>query len=256
MLLLCPTLSNSSPIALAPIVCLFFLHALLKADLTGFLRFLCVVATAAISIGLWFHLFPGFTQWSIVKKAIVSPGGYPYSFSLSFDKPLVGFFLLAWGFPLLKTPEEFNKLLRAALPLTIAGIILMAVLALSSGLIKWNPKFPSFFWFFAPENLLFIAIPEEAFLRGFIQTEFFRWFGGKRFLANSGSVLITAFLFAALHWKWAPSIAFLTLIFVAGIVYGAIYQYTRALEASILCHWLFNLIHLLLFTYPVLSTVL
>ncbi|NGX47119.1 MAG: hypothetical protein K1000chlam3_00488, partial [Chlamydiae bacterium] len=56
--------------------------------------------------------------------------------------------------------------------------------------------------------------------------------------------------FAALHYIWVPNIPFLTLVFVAGIIYGSIFQFTRALEASILCHWLFNITHFLLFTYP------
>lgn len=235
-------------IALAPIGGLFILHAVLKGDLRGFLRFICVVAVVAISIGLWFHYFPGFRRWILLQQAIMSPGGYPYDLFLSFDKPFIGFFLLAWGFPLLKNPDEFNRLLRIALPLTIAGIFIMAILALSSGLIKWDPKFPNMIWLFAPINLLLVVIPEEAFLRGFVQGEFFRSFGGRGFLANTGCILITALLFAALHWIWVPSIPFLTLVFVAGIIYGSIYQYTRCIEASIFCHWLFNMTHLLLFT--------
>ena len=126
----------------------------------------------------------------------------------------------------------------------------MVMLALYSGLIKWDPKLPQIFWFFAIENLIFVSIIEEAFWRGFIQREFFRWFGEKGYLANVGCVLVTAFIFAALHYIWVPNIPFLTLVFVAGIIYGSIFQFTRALEASILCHWLFNITHFLLFTYP------
>lgn len=241
------------PIALAPIGGLLILHGILKGNIRGLARFLLVLIAAAISLGLWFHLFPGFHNWRVLTNAQISSNAYPYSLYLNFDKPFIGIFVLALGFPLVKNLTEFGKVLKTALPLAIAGVAILAAVALYSGLIKWDPKLPSIFWLFLIENLIFVVIPEEAFLRGFIQNEFFRGFGGKGALSNVTSVLLTALLFSALHYRWVPSLPFLCLVFVAGIIYGSIYQYTKSLEASILTHWLFNLAHLLFFTYPALQ---
>nr|NGX45752.1 hypothetical protein [Chlamydiota bacterium] len=243
-----------APIALAPIGALVVMHALLKSDLKGVMRLLLFLGAVAVSAGLMFHYFPGFKPWIIAKNQHLSPGAIPYTFGLSFDKPFIGLFVLAWGFPLIENVKGFEKMIKATLPLTLVGVLILASLAFFSGLVKWDPKWPALIWLFLPVNLFFVCIPEEAFMRGFIQKELFHWFGGKGMLANSGSVLVTALAFASAHYFWVSSLPFLGLVFVAGIIYGAIYQYTKSIEASILCHWLFNITHLLLFTYPALKS--
>lgn len=244
------------PIALAPLIGLFFLHGLLKGKVRGVARFILVLLTVALSLGLLAHLFPGFHNWKIVDHVSLTPDAYPFSLYLNFDKPFIGIFVLAFGVPLLSSLKQLGQVVKTALPLILGGIILMILFSLFSGLILWEPKFPSLFWFFALENLLLVSIIEEAFWRGFIQKEFFRLFGQKGYGANIGCVLATSLFFAALHYNWVPSLPFLGLVFIAGIIYGSIYQYTKALEASILCHWLLNLTHFTLFTYPILKSAL
>lgn len=241
-----------TPIALAPIAALLALHTLLKGDIRGLARFVLVALAAVVSFGLLLHFFPGFNNIQILQKVQISKNAYPYSLCLSFDKPFVGIFVLAVGFPLIGNMRDFKNVMKLALPLIIGGIAIMIILSIYSGMIQWDPKFLQIFWFFMVQNLLFVCIIEGAFWRGFIQREFFRWFGDKGFFANIGCVLATAVLFAALHYFWVPSIPFLFLVFVAGIIYGSIYQFTKALEPSIFCQWLFNITHFLLFTYPAL----
>jgi len=245
-----------TPIALIPIGALLILHAVLKSEFGGWTRFALVCATVLISLGLLLHKWPGFHNWLIIDKMQTSEGAKPFSIHLNFDKPFIGLFVLLLGFPLLKDLREFGQMLKKAVPLSICGTALMIALALYSGLVAVAPKFPKAFWFFAIENLLFVCIIEEAFWRGFLQNEFFRWFGGKGFIANIGCILATALLFAVLHFGWVSSIPFLGLVLSAGVIYGSIYQFTRSLEASILCHWLFNVTHFLFFTYPVLESAL
>lgn len=242
-----------TPIALAPIGALLGLHTLLKGDIRGLARFVLVVITFVISLGLLIHYFPGFNNISILQNVQISKNAYPYSLYLNFDKPFVGIFVLAVGFPLISNLRDLKSVMKIALPLIIGGIAIMIILATYSGMVKWDPKFRQIFWFFMVQNLLFVCVIEAAFWRGFIQREFFRWFGEKGFLASIGCVLLTAFLFAATHYLWVPNIPFLTLVFIAGIIYGSIYQYTKALEPSIFCQWLFNMTHFLLFTYPALK---
>lgn len=245
-----------TPIALAPVGGLLILHTLLKGDIKGLARFLLVALTIAISLGLAMHYFPGFHNIPILKNVHFGKNAAPFTLFLNFDKPFIGIFVLALGFPLLRNTQEFGQVMKMAIPLTIAGIIVMILLGLFSGLIQWDPKLPKIFWFFAIENLILVSIIEEAFWRGFVQKELFRWFGERGFLANSACVVFTAFSFAALHYFWIRSIPFLMLVFVAGIIYGSIFQLTKSLEASIFCHWTFNICHFLLFTYPVLASVI
>jgi len=244
------------PIALIPIGSLLILHTLLKGDIRGLARFILVILAVAVSLGLWFRLWPGFQGWQILDNVKISEDGAPFNLYIHFSKPFIGIFVLACGLPLVKSWREFGNILKLSLPLIIGGIAIMILLSLYSGLIRFDPKFPPSFWFFAIRNLVIVSVIEEAFMRGFIQNEFFRWFGGKGAIANTSCVLVTAFLFAALHYAWVPSIPFLGLVFVAVIIYGSIYQYTKSIEASILCHWLFNITHFLFFTYPILQSAL
>ncbi|NGX39844.1 MAG: hypothetical protein KR126chlam1_01178 [Chlamydiae bacterium] len=242
-----------TPIALVPIGALLILHALLTSDIRGLLRFILFAVTVVLSLGLIINYFPGFHEWTILEKTQISPDALPFSLRFGFAKPFIGFFVLAWSIPLVKNIKEFERVIKVALPLTVGGIAIMILLSLFSGLIHWDPKFPTIFWFFAINNLILVSVIEEAFWRGFFQRELFRWFGGRSLLAGSGAVVLTSLAFAALHWWWAPSIPFLGLVFVASLIYGSIYQITKAIEASIFCHWLFNLTHFLFFTYPVLQ---
>lgn len=242
------------PIVFVPIGALLVLHALLKGDIKGLARLILVVVTTAISLGLMIHKFPGFHNWLIVDKLKLTPDAAPFSLYLNFDKPFIGIFILVLGFPLLKDPREFVRMLKMAIPFILCAVVIMTTVAMFSGLIKWSPKLPEIFWFFAIENLLFSCVIEEAFWRGFLQNELLRAFGGKGLFASAGAIFITAFIFAALHYFWVSSIPFLGLVLLAGIFYGSIYQLTRSLEASILCHWVFNITHFLLFTYPILNS--
>lgn len=242
------------PIALAPVGGLLIVHTFLKGDVRGLARFVLAGLAIALSLGLALRYFPGFTGYPIVEKVKISSDGAPYSLYLNFSKPFIGIFVLAVGFPLVKNLRELSEVMKTAIPMALAGIGIMIFLALYSGLIHFDPKFPSLFWFFLIENLIFVSIIEEAFWRGFVQKELFRAFGSRGALAQIGCVGITALAFAALHYFWVPNLGFLALVLVASIIYGSIYQFTKALEASIFTHWLFNIVHFSLFTYPILQS--
>lgn len=237
------------PIALVPIVALYFLHGLLRS-LCGMRYFLLLFLTVGISIGLWMGLLPGFHSLVIFEREVISARAVPYSFSLSFDKPLAGFFVLAWSLPLIKDFTAFKRLLKVAIPLSLGSVALLLALAFTSRFIAWDPKFPELFWFFAPVNLVLVTIPDEALIRGFVQTECARLLGKQRIVSQVLAILLTACLFALLHYAWIKNGSYILLVFIAGVVYGSVYQITRAIEASILCHFLFNVTHFLLFTYP------
>jgi hypothetical protein len=56
-----------------------------------------------------------------------------------------------------------------------------------------------------------------------------------------------------LHLIWVGSVPFLCLIFVASLIFGTLYQVTQCIESSIIGHYLLNVTHFLLFTYPALQ---
>jgi membrane protease YdiL (CAAX protease family) len=241
-----------SYMALIPISVLFFCQYCLTREIAKPIRLILFGIVVIVSLALGFHFLPGFNNWKLVSQAQLCPNALPYSLFLNFDKPFMGIFTLALSVPLLSTAAQWRKMLKITLPSTLLGILVMAGIALKIGMIAWCPKITWIFFPWMIINLIFVSIPEEAFFRGFIQRELYLWFG-KTPLSAIGSVVITSFFFVLLHLIWVGSYSFLSLVFIASVIYGALYQWTQAIESSIFCHYLFNVTHFLLFTYPALS---
>lgn len=239
-------------ISLIPVLILLFCHYFLKGDISKGARFLLFGVATLVSLALAFHFMPGFNNWKLASDLQISPGAYPYSLWLNFDKPFIGIFVLAFSIPLIASREQLFKVLKLSIPLSIIGIAIMMGISLYFGLVKWDPKIPVITFLWLVDNLIFVAIPEEAFFRGFIQRELYQWFG-KRSMAAIGSILVTSVFFTLLHLIWVADLPFLCLVFVASVIYGTIYQWTKAIEGSILCHFGLNALHFFFFTYPALK---
>lgn len=243
----------ATPITLIPIGLLFLLQLSLKYTENQRIRFLLFCTATLISFALAFHLLPGFYNWHLIHNMHISQDATAYNLWLNFDKPWIGIFVLSLTTPLLSSKDQLIKMLKIAIPTSCIGIILMIFCSYSLGLVKWDLKIPTIFFIWVFQNLLFVAIPEEAFFRGFIQKEFSKWFG-QTSKGDCASVLASSILFLLLHLVWVRDFAFLGLIFVASLIYGTIYQVTQSIEASIICHFSLNLTHFLLFTYPMLQS--
>ncbi len=244
------------PIALLPIAALFLIHRILILHIQGWKRIGIFLIACAISLGLSSHLLPGFHNWQLASNLVLSSEALPYSLWLNFDKPFMGFFALAYSIPLIQSRIQLKEVSILSVPLTLLGIAMIGVIATYGGIVAWDPKVPGITPIWMIANLFLVTIPEEAFFRGFLQEEIFRWLGSGGARAQIGSVLLTSFFFTLLHVYWISSIPFLAFVFIASLIYGGIYQYTKAIESSIFCHFALNLVHFLFFTYPALKTVL
>lgn len=229
-----------TPIALLPIGLLLFLHFLMIYSIQRWGRLLLFTLITTLSVGLLFHLFPGFQNPSFST----SYG----KLWINFDKPFIGLFPLALSIPLIASKAQWRTLLQKTLPLILLGIIALLTVVLSLGLVQWDPKLPAIFPLWAINNLVFVCVAEEAFFRGFLQKEFTRWLG-TGLGAQVGAVFAASLVFTLAHVLWVPSIPFLFAVFVASAIYGTVYAATQSIEASILCHFLINLLHFILFTY-------
>jgi membrane protease YdiL (CAAX protease family) len=226
-----------NPFSLIPIATLLLIHFWLTKNVSGSLRWVLVLIVIVISAGLSFHKIPGFCNWNISGRLWVN-----------YDIPFIGLFILALQLPLLRSKAEWIKIATKTVPISLLGIFFLALLATQSKAVAWELKWPSHFFIRIVVNLIFVTIPEEGFFRGFIQQELFKRLG-QGAAGHIFSVLATSALFALAHFQWTTSFALLGFVFLAGILYGAIYQYTRAIESSIFCHFLLNLIHMTFFSY-------
>lgn len=227
----------AKPFSLLPIGTLFVLNWALKKPIEGTTRFVLVWIVILIAAGLNFHWIPGFQNQNVSGRLW-----------LNYDKPFMGLFPLVFLLPLIRTPGGWAQMLWKALPLTALSVFILAILTLLSGTIAFSFKIPSHALLRLTSNLFLVTIPEEAFFRGFVQEEIYKG-TGQGVKGTLYAILGASLLFTLFHLGWTSSAAMLGFVFLAGALYGTVYHYTRAIESSIVCHFIVNFLHMTCFTY-------
>lgn len=225
----------AKPFSLVPVGTLLLIHTMLKRNLPRGPRWLLVIAASLISIAILFHWIPGFSNhWD-------NPG----KFWINFDTPFTGLFILALHLPLVKSSNEALSLSYKVIPFTGLAVALLLFLGHYAGSLKWVFNWPLHFSLRLITTLFFVIIPQEAFFRGFLQKECFKWIGPS-LKGHVGSVLFSSLIFTLCNMYWISGVKPLSFIFLAGLIYGSLYQYTDAIESSIFCSFTFTVLHLAL----------
>jgi membrane protease YdiL (CAAX protease family) len=209
---------------------------------------LSAAAILVLGLLLGMHLLPGFHNFLVLDKVVLSSGAAPYTLYLNFDKTLVGILILGLcGQPLLKRAKAWAEALRRAAPIIPVHIALVAAGATATGYLAWQPKWVPVFWLWAAVNLFFVCLTEEAFFRGFIQRELNVALRSTRG-GTAIAIAVSAGLYGLAHFGGGMSSVGLAT--AAGLGYAFVYQRTRGIEMSMLAHFALNTVHFLLFTYP------
>ncbi|MCP8467333.1 CPBP family intramembrane metalloprotease [Pseudomonas sp. ZM23] len=197
----------------------------------------CLVASIALAA----HLLPGTSSWTLWPVRQLSPDAPVYALRLSWDKALVGATLLVWWLRREPVPAEKRSPDFAAIAI-VTTLFAVPLVAVASGLVVWNPKWPPGFWLWMAVNVGVIALTEEAFFRGLLQSELVRRLG-----AFFG-VALSSLLFGLVHWPINP--LFAVVAGIAGLGYGLAFYFSGRLLVTVLLHAAVNCLHLLLFSYP------
>lgn len=201
-------------------------------------------------IALAAHLLPGFNNLQVLSNVEKSINSMPFTLYLNFDKPMILFVLLLLSPALLinkKPITLFKAHNRSRLSaLVVLVFILLFSLAIFFSLIKYDPQLPNWWWLFALNNLLLTCIIEEVFFRGFIQQRL------TSLINPLTGIILTSLLFGIAHFT--GGFHYVILATLAGFLYGLVYLNTGKLWHAILLHFCFNMVHLALFTYPLLKS--
>ncbi|WP_212653880.1 CPBP family intramembrane glutamic endopeptidase [Marinomonas sp. CT5] len=267
----------SSPVKRVPVWCFTFLAAIVLGvlenvlDIKGllvvlaytlmligglflrliWLRRLIVCLFGVFSLVLAMHLLPGFYNEALVLNQKISTDAVPFSLYANFDKGLVGLFLLVYFFRGQARANYYKKLQNPKEVLVILILTPVVALAFATllGLIQFDLKVPGFWLSFLAINLLFTCVAEEVFFRGFLQRGLSVWLEGK--LPLLIAPIFSALIFALVHI--AAGIEYALVAGVAGLGYSYLFYRTKRIEWSILCHFILNVTHFFLFTYPMLA---
>ena len=209
------------------------------------------IAVMGVAIAFGYHVVPGFENVKALDRVVLSPGAAPFTMYLNFDKVFAAVMLaLAGGF----FPPRFEvrpRRIAAVGTLMLGAAVLVVIPAgLAAGQIAFEPKIIDAFWLWLANNLLFVVFAEEVIFRGMLQGSLVRLCSHVGWPPLLG-VAVGAGLFGLYHLPagWA----FVGLAAVTGLIYGYAFFKTRSLEAAIAVHFLVNLVHVLLFTYPRLA---
>ncbi len=194
------------------------------------------------SVALFWHLIPGFSNAKVLDGVISGPLSTPFTMYLNLDKPFI-FFALLLAYPLLLGAK--TTLNKKAILLTAILLFCLPLIAWGFGALQPEITIPNWWWLFLLNNLLFTSVVEEAFFRGFIQQSISSRFG------RITGLLVASLLFGFSHINGGLLlIVFATL---AGLGYGLIYHFSSRLWVAVLFHVLFNFVHLVFFTYPIMK---
>jgi hypothetical protein len=127
------------------------------------------VIVLALAGLLFLHLFPGFYNLPVIGPERLTPDAAPYRMYLNLDKPLILFWLLLVCPRQTLTARPLRTSLGVGIAACAATTIACLAVALWFGAVTWAPKWPTWGWLWAANNLLLVAPAEEALFRAYIQ---------------------------------------------------------------------------------------
>jgi membrane protease YdiL (CAAX protease family) len=192
----------------------------------------------------------GFNRIELVPAQVLSAGAAPYAIAVGFPKVVTGILILGFINPTLLSRHRLGSALASAAPVLLVTFVATAVCALALGYTAFAPKWVSLFLVWAPINLFFTCLSEEAFFRGFVQHEL-AGAGTRSRTPGVVALVAAAVLFGLAHFGGGASYVFAGII--AGLGYGWAFLRTQRIEAAMAVHFGVNALHFLLFVYPRLA---
>ncbi|MFC5044775.1 CPBP family intramembrane glutamic endopeptidase [Aquimarina hainanensis] len=197
------------------------------------------------AIPLLFHFsFTGFHNFKYLDAIRITETSSPYSLYFNLDKTLIAVFIL--GFSGRKKEISWKRVFSTILPVLGLMSTVFIALALMFGYAKFEWKLPYFTPVWILINLLFVCTAEEVLFRKWIQTRLEDSMRSKN--KHIVAIAISAVLFGLAHYT--GGVPYILLSTIAGCFYGYVYYKTKRIESAVLLHFLFNLLHFVLFSYP------
>lgn len=232
-------------------VCVIFVlvtRAFVNSPQASLQKAICGVVVALFCLTFALHVFPGFQNPILIINHQFSADAVPYTQYANFDKAVVGAVLLGYVCQCSTTLPGLWKRLRRAVLITLISAAIILLIATTLNFTHLVIKFPTFTPIFLIVNLLFTVVAEEAFFRGFLQSQCVLLFVKNRF-APLIAIIISAVLFGLAHIAGGLTYFFLSCLLGLACAYS-FYVCEQKIEAPILVHFLFNAIHFMGFSYP------
>lgn len=204
-------------------------------------------------VALWLGLAPptGFPRTPFIDSVRLSPDSIVWSIGLGFNKVVTGIFILGiLHQERVRSWRELGSVLKTTTPVFLVTITAVMLVAIAIGNVRFDPKWTPLFLVWAPVNLLFTCMAEEAFFRGFAQREVNALFSNRR-LGAIVSIGVGALMFGLVHYR--GGFTYILVQTLAGVGFGWAYYRTRRIEAAMAAHFGYDSVQFLLFSFPALE---
>src|SRR4051812_3200513 len=129
-------------------------------------RVIAGLAFFLMALAMVLALLPGFPRVIVVDGLVLSPGALPYTLGLGFPKVVGGIFIFGIIHEeRVRSWRELGAMLARTAPIYAITAVLVMLLTLGLGYVKFDPKWTLLFLIWAPVNLFFTCLSEEAFFR-------------------------------------------------------------------------------------------
>lgn len=245
--LLTGLMTNS--LTLSSLVSIVFLLAACKVLLLESpMRYVGLIVLLVVGLCLGLHILPGFNNQEYLSGHQLSQTAAPFSIWFNYDKSLFGILLLGMLFHpvLIRDRKVLFEVAERSWLLMFVGIGVVYLLGFLIGYaqLDWTPS--AQIWPWALKNIFFTVIAEEILFRGLIQRELYRIIPGA--IGKHVAVVGGAVLFGSAHFAGGGGYVLLSTL--AGLIYGYVYLRSGKIEAAIFAHFLLNIVHFLVFSYP------
>lgn len=211
-------------------------------------QFLAHLSLLGLCAAALLHLWPGIDNLLWLDKSSTGEYGAAYRQWANLDKAWVGIALL-WALGCWQA--SYFPYRKAGWPASLAVFLLAASMVfgigLASGLIVPDVSANKLHWLlrWALVNLLLTCLVEEVVFRRYLLETVRAHIRGPQ--ATSWAIAISSLIFGLAHFPGGPVLVLAATLM--GGVYGWIYT-RHGLWSAVLAHFAFNLIHLLVFSYP------
>jgi hypothetical protein len=205
-----------------------------------------------IFVGFAYHIFPGFHNWKLIDRVPLSATSLPYTMYLNVAQPIYSYFFLFFQVKESTTYQSWSNIFRWGVIAFLLTLIGLLIANYCYPLVAWDPKAlnPAFALIWILRMVFSVCLAEEVFFRGYLQERLivvFRNFPHAVWIAW----ILSSCLFGLLHLP--AGVPIFVMATLAGLGYGLAYLKTRRIESAIITHFLVNLVHIWLFSYPMLA---
>lgn len=250
--LICGYLGGSINTEASLVVIVYFLACLLffRCDVSNWAKTVLWLIIFCLSTFMMQGIFLGFKDWKILINETISADAAPYTLNLDIAAAFTGLGLLLFGFKNISSKRVFIDALTKSAPAMILCLVIIMLSALTVGIVQFEPKVPNFLLTWMLINLFVYSVSQEMVFRYFLLGSLLDILEGYRFAGLFGMLVCSAIY---LTYLMPLTLGYAVAAFIASMFFSFVFVKTRKIEMSIILHFLLNLMHILLFTYPMLK---